>query len=135
MYVDIFICINEFKCVYLLYIYISRILIHIYTHIVHGKLADLCRPIQKKYAQAVAVTAGKQMDAIVVDTKHVATECNIKYFFMCIYIAYISIHIFSGCNSLNHPHYDISMPLLIYIRRYFLPQRSKSRHVHVPALG
>jgi structural maintenance of chromosome 1 len=45
---------------------------------VHGKLVDLCRPIQRKYAQAVAVTAGKQMDAIVVDTKHVASEC-IRY--------------------------------------------------------
>ena len=26
---------------------------------VHGKLADLCRPIQKKYALAVTVAAGR----------------------------------------------------------------------------
>lgn len=45
---------------------------------VHGKLVDLCRPIQKKYSQAVSVSAGKHMDAIVVDSKHVATEC-IRY--------------------------------------------------------
>jgi len=45
---------------------------------VHGKLVDLCRPIQKKYAQAVAVAAGKQMDAIIVETKQVAAEC-IRY--------------------------------------------------------
>ena len=45
---------------------------------VHGRLVDLCRPIQKKYATPVATTAGKQMDAIVVDSKHVAAEC-IRY--------------------------------------------------------
>lgn len=44
----------------------------------HGKLADLCRPIQKKYAIAVSTAGGKHMDAIVVDTKHVAAEC-IRY--------------------------------------------------------
>lgn len=42
---------------------------------VHGKLIDLCRPIQKKYSQAITVAAGKHMDAIVVDTKQVATDC------------------------------------------------------------
>ena len=42
---------------------------------VHGKLVDLCRPSQKKFAQAVVVASGKHMDAIVVDTKQVATEC------------------------------------------------------------
>jgi len=45
---------------------------------VHGKLVDLCRPIQRKYDQAVATAAGKQMDAIVVDTKQVAADC-IRY--------------------------------------------------------
>ena len=45
---------------------------------VHGKLVDLCRPIQKKYSQSIAVAAGKQMDAIVVDSKATATEC-IRY--------------------------------------------------------
>jgi structural maintenance of chromosome 1 len=42
---------------------------------VHGKLADLCRPIQKKYATAVSTAGGKHMDAIVVNTKHIASEC------------------------------------------------------------
>lgn len=45
---------------------------------VHGRLIDLCHPIQKKYAQAIAVAAGKQMDAIVVESKQVASEC-IRY--------------------------------------------------------
>ncbi|KAJ1421694.1 RecF/RecN/SMC, partial [Ochromonadaceae sp. CCMP2298] len=45
---------------------------------VHGKLADLCRPIQRKYAQAVSVAAGKHMDAVVVDNKAAAQEC-IRY--------------------------------------------------------
>eukprot|EP01038_Epipyxis_sp_PR26KG_P004826 gene4826-6761_t len=45
---------------------------------VYGKLVDLCRPIQKKYSVAVATAAGKQMDAIVVDSKATATEC-IRY--------------------------------------------------------
>ena len=45
---------------------------------VYGKLADLCRPIQKKYALAVTVAAGKHMDAIVVESKQVAADC-IRY--------------------------------------------------------
>eukprot|EP01034_Spumella_vulgaris_P028694 gene28694-35595_t len=45
---------------------------------VYGKLVDLCRPIQKKYSKAIAVAAGKQMDAIVVDTRETAMEC-MKY--------------------------------------------------------
>lgn len=46
---------------------------------VHGRLVDLCRPTQRKYARAVTVAAGKDMDAIVVDTRAVALEC-IQYF-------------------------------------------------------
>jgi len=45
---------------------------------VHGRLVDLCRPTQRKYSQAVTVAAGKDMDAIVVDTRSTAFEC-IKY--------------------------------------------------------
>ena len=45
---------------------------------VHGKLGDLCKPIQKRYAQAIQVAAGSQMDAVVVESKAVATEC-IRY--------------------------------------------------------
>jgi structural maintenance of chromosome 1 len=45
---------------------------------VKGKLADLCKPVQKKYAQAISVAAGKHMDAIVVDSKQVAADC-IRY--------------------------------------------------------
>ena len=41
---------------------------------IHGKLIDLCRPIQKKYSQAIAIAAGKHMDAIVVDSKQTASE-------------------------------------------------------------
>jgi len=52
---------------------------------VHGKLIDLCHPIQKKYSLAVTVAAGKHMDAIVVDSKQV-------YIFKYIYI-YITIYI------------------------------------------
>ena len=42
---------------------------------VHGRLIDLCRPIQKKYAQAVTVAAGRLIDAVVVDSKSTAAEC------------------------------------------------------------
>lgn len=45
---------------------------------VHGRLVDLCRPTQRKYSQAVTVAAGKDMDAIVVDTKQTGFEC-MKY--------------------------------------------------------
>ena len=40
-----------------------------------GKLEDLCKPIQRRYALAVSVTAGKHMDAIVVESRQVAQEC------------------------------------------------------------
>ena len=42
---------------------------------VHGRLVDLCRPTQRKYNLAVTVAAGKDMDAVVVDSKAVAMEC------------------------------------------------------------
>lgn len=42
---------------------------------VHGRLLDLCTPIQKKYNLAVTVALGKNMDSIVVDKKKVAIEC------------------------------------------------------------
>ena len=45
---------------------------------VHGRLVDLCRPTQRKFNLAVTVAAGKDMDAIVVDTKQTGFEC-IKY--------------------------------------------------------
>lgn len=45
---------------------------------VHGKLIELCRPIQRKYAQAISVAAGKHMDAVIVDSKAVANDC-IRY--------------------------------------------------------
>jgi structural maintenance of chromosome 1 len=43
-----------------------------------GRLVDLCRPTQRKYNLAVTVAAGKDMDAIVVDTKATGLEC-IRY--------------------------------------------------------
>jgi structural maintenance of chromosome 1 len=42
---------------------------------VHGRLVDLCRPMQKKYNLAVTVAVGKDMDAIVVDTQQTALDC------------------------------------------------------------
>lgn len=45
---------------------------------VHGRLVDLCRPTQKKFNLAATVAAGKDMDAIVVDTQQTGFEC-IKY--------------------------------------------------------
>lgn len=45
---------------------------------VSGRLVDLCRPTQRKYNLAVTVAAGKDMDAIVVDTKATGLEC-IRY--------------------------------------------------------
>ena len=45
---------------------------------VHGKLSDLFTPTQKKYVQAITVAAGKQIDAVVVDNKKIASEC-IRY--------------------------------------------------------
>lgn len=45
---------------------------------VHGRLVDLCRPTQRKFNLAVTVAAGKDMDAIVVDTHQTGSEC-IKY--------------------------------------------------------
>jgi structural maintenance of chromosome 1 len=45
---------------------------------VQGRLVDLCRPTQRRYNLAVTVAAGKDMDAIVVDTKATGIEC-IRY--------------------------------------------------------
>lgn len=46
---------------------------------VQGRLVDLCRPTQRRYMLAATVAGGKDMDAIVVDTKETGIEC-IKYF-------------------------------------------------------
>ena len=43
-----------------------------------GRLVDLCRPAQRRYNLAVTVAAGKDMDAIVVDTRSTGIEC-IRY--------------------------------------------------------
>ncbi|KAL9184441.1 hypothetical protein ACHAXT_002527 [Thalassiosira profunda] len=45
---------------------------------VKGRLVDLCRPSQSRYNLAVTVAGGKDMDAVVVDTKRTAFDC-IKY--------------------------------------------------------
>jgi structural maintenance of chromosome 1 len=42
---------------------------------VHGRLVDLCRPTNKTYNLAVQTAAGKDMDAVVVDTQKTAFEC------------------------------------------------------------
>ena len=45
---------------------------------VQGRLVDLCRPTQRRFNLAVTVAGGKDMDAIVVDTKQTGFDC-IKY--------------------------------------------------------
>ena len=42
---------------------------------VKSRLVDLCHPAQNRYNLAVTVAAGKDMDAIVVDTKNTAFDC------------------------------------------------------------
>jgi structural maintenance of chromosome 1 len=43
-----------------------------------GRLVDLCRPAQRRFNLAVTVAAGKDMDAIVVDTRATGIDC-IRY--------------------------------------------------------
>ncbi|XP_022898289.1 structural maintenance of chromosomes protein 1 [Olea europaea var. sylvestris] len=45
---------------------------------VHGRMTELCRPIQKKYELAVTVAMGRFMDAVVVEDENTGKEC-IKY--------------------------------------------------------
>lgn len=48
---------------------------------VHGRMTELCRPLQKKYNLAVTVAMGKFMDAVVVEDENTGKECikvNIK---------------------------------------------------------
>jgi len=45
---------------------------------VQGRLVDLCRPTQRRFNLAVTVAGGKDMDAIVVDTKQTGFDC-LKY--------------------------------------------------------
>jgi structural maintenance of chromosome 1 len=45
---------------------------------VHGKLIELCQPVQRKYNIPVTVIMGMNMDAIVVETEKVGIEC-IRY--------------------------------------------------------
>jgi len=42
---------------------------------VQGRLVDLCRPVQRRFNLSVTVAAGRDMDAIVVDTKQTGFEC------------------------------------------------------------
>ena len=42
---------------------------------VYGRLADLCEPVHKRYAAAVAKVIGVNMEAIVVDTEKTGREC------------------------------------------------------------
>ncbi|KAF9892884.1 Structural maintenance of chromosomes protein 1 [Aspergillus nanangensis] len=42
---------------------------------VKGRVSDLCKPKQKKYADAVATVLGRHFDAIVVDNEKTAKEC------------------------------------------------------------
>jgi len=58
---------------------------------VHGRVLDLCKPIQRKYDIAVSIILGRNLDAIIVDDQKTAIECiqvwwdrNIIY-----YISYV----------------------------------------------
>ena len=42
---------------------------------VKGRVSDLCKPKQKKYAEAVSTVLGRNFDAIVVDNEKTAKEC------------------------------------------------------------
>jgi structural maintenance of chromosome 1 len=42
---------------------------------VKGRVSDLCKPKQKKYAEAVSIVLGRNFDAVVVDTEKTATAC------------------------------------------------------------
>jgi structural maintenance of chromosome 1 len=42
---------------------------------VKGRVSDLCKPKQKKYADAVSTVLGRHFDAIVVDNEKTAKEC------------------------------------------------------------
>ncbi|KAJ5917814.1 Structural maintenance of chromosomes protein 1 [Penicillium verhagenii] len=42
---------------------------------VKGRVSDLCRPKQRKYAEAVSTVLGRHFDAIVVDNEKTAKEC------------------------------------------------------------
>src|SRR3546814_5301891 len=56
----------------------SSDLIHLCNEIgqgVHGRLVDLCRPVHPKFATAVTIAAGADMDAVVVDSRACANEC------------------------------------------------------------
>lgn len=45
---------------------------------VHGRMTELCRPLQKKFNVALTVAMGKFMDAVVVEDENTGKEC-IKY--------------------------------------------------------
>lgn len=42
---------------------------------VHGRMIDLCKPIQTRYNLALTVAMGRFMDAIVVEDEHTGKEC------------------------------------------------------------
>ena len=42
---------------------------------VKGRVSELCKPKQKKYAEAVSTVLGRHFDAVVVDTEKTAKEC------------------------------------------------------------
>lgn len=54
---------------------------------IHGKLVNLCKPIQKKYSVALNIVLNKYLDAIVVDNQDTARKC----------IAYLKEHHIASC--------------------------------------
>ncbi|KAG2187751.1 hypothetical protein INT44_005441, partial [Umbelopsis vinacea] len=41
----------------------------------HGRLADLCKPTQRKYDLAISIVLGRNIDAVVVDNEKTAMDC------------------------------------------------------------
>lgn len=42
---------------------------------VRGRVGELCKPVQKKYEEAVGVALGRDFDSIIVDTEKTGTDC------------------------------------------------------------
>ncbi|CEH19151.1 cohesin complex subunit psm1 [Ceraceosorus bombacis] len=42
---------------------------------VHGRLADLCKPVQRKYDTAISTVLGRNNDALIVDNEKTAIDC------------------------------------------------------------
>jgi structural maintenance of chromosome 1 len=67
---------------------------------IHGRLVDLCRPVQTKYSLPINIILNKYFDAIVVDTRQIAAQC----------INYSKEHHFGSCTFLPLDNLNVSAP-------------------------